>query len=41
MIKGMKFSLMISNYSTKENGIRKELTTIEAPHQNGIIKQKK
>jgi len=24
----------------KENGIRKELTTIETPHQNGVAKQK-
>jgi hypothetical protein len=24
----------------KENGIRKELTTIGTPHQNGIVKQK-
>jgi transposase InsO family protein len=24
----------------KENGIRRELTTIETPHQNGIVKQK-
>jgi transposase InsO family protein len=24
----------------KEYGIRRELTTIETPHQNGIVKQK-